>query len=386
MYLSEKHPEEKKPLEIYIHIPFCVKKCDYCDFLSAPSCLEERTAYVNALCQEIQAAASEFGSRPVKTVFIGGGTPSILEPSLMEKVLTAFKEAFFLTEDAEFTLEANPGTLSEEKLKLYRSFGINRLSLGLQSTFEEDLKMLGRIHSYEDFRHSFSMARAVGFENINVDLISAIPGQTRERWSENLRRVAELNPEHISAYSLIVEEGTPFFERNLDLPDEEAEYEMYEDTGKILNAYGYEQYEISNYARAGLACRHNIGYWQREEYLGLGLGASSMVNGTRFSNTSDMTEYLKNAAHPSVIRKELQLLSKEEVMEEFMFLGLRMCEGISEKIFEQLFDEKLEKIYGDVLEKYERSGHLLHENEMWKFSREGIHVSNWILADFLISE
>lgn len=383
MNQAEKNPGGEKLLEIYIHIPFCVKKCDYCDFLSGPSCLKEREAYVKALCEEMTAAAAEVKKRTVTTVFIGGGTPSVLEENLMEQILCTLNREYTLAEDVEFTIESNPGTLNMEKLKLYRKYGINRLSLGLQSVFDDDLKMLGRIHSFYDFETSFRMAREAGFWNINVDLMSAIPGQSEERWRENLRRVAEFEPEHISAYSLIIEEGTPFSERELDLPDEDTEYRMYEDTARILQEYGYQQYEISNYARKGLSCRHNIGYWKREEYLGLGLGASSFVHGMRFSNTTDRDWYQKNAHNLSVIREDIQILSKKEEMEEFMFLGLRMTEGISEKEFEQLFDEKLENIYGEVLWRYEKTGHLQKEKEMWKFSREGIHVSNWILADFL---
>jgi oxygen-independent coproporphyrinogen-3 oxidase len=283
----------------------------------------------------------------------------------------------------EFTIEANPGTLDQEKLQLYRQYGVNRLSLGLQSTFSDDLKMLGRIHSFEDFLKSFSLAREAGFTNINVDLMSAIPGQTKARWQENLRRVAELGPEHISAYSLIVEEGTPFYEQELDLPDEDTEYEMYEDTRRVLAGYGYAQYEISNYARQGAACRHNIGYWQRRDYLGLGLGAASLMDGRRFSNTCRMEEYLAGAGNPETLRREVQTLSTRDAMEEFMFLGLRMTEGVSEEKFRQQFHRELKEVYGDVLLRYETSGHLIHEGDTYRFSSEGIHVSNWILSDFL---
>lgn len=383
MKLSEKNSAGSKPLELYIHIPFCVKKCDYCDFLSATSSYENRKRYVEALCREITATAPDMQKRPIVTAFVGGGTPSILEEELMEKILIHLKKYFSFQKETEFTIESNPGTLTEEKLKLYLKYGINRLSLGLQSTFDEDLRMLGRIHDYQTFLSSFHLARKAGFQNINVDLMSAIPGQSKERWAENLRCVAELSPEHISAYSLIVEEGTPFYERDLDLPDEDAEYEMYEDTQKILNTYGYAQYEISNYAKPGRECQHNIGYWKREDYLGLGLGASSFVNGTRFSNTSDMEVYLDYTKILSKIRENVQRLDKKEEIEEFMFLGLRMTAGIAEKDFHFLFGEDLENVYGDVLHRYEKTGHLIHENGMWKFSRKGIHVSNWILADFL---
>ena len=261
------------PLELYVHIPFCVKKCDYCDFLSGPAAPQRQKAYIRALLSEIEAVSLGC-EREVVSVFIGGGTPSVLEPELITQVLDKLIQSFHITPDAEITIEANPGTLHTEKLKAYREHGVNRLSLGLQSPDEQELKALGRIHSYREFLESFHLAREAGFTNINVDLMSAIPGQSYEGWIQNLCTVAALGPEHISAYSLIVEEGTPFAQRTLDLPDEDTEYRMYEDTANVLGEYGYCQYEISNYARPGYACRHNIGYWKRMDYLGLGLGLS----------------------------------------------------------------------------------------------------------------
>lgn len=385
--INNKIFNKKELLELYLHIPFCVKKCDYCDFLSFPAGPDSKRAYVKALVNEIRATEEKIRLRPVSSVFIGGGTPSILEPELMSQILSALKECFTLLPDVEFTIEANPGTLTRDKLQSYRSYGINRLSLGLQSTFDEDLAMLGRIHTYAEFEESFRLAREAGFANINVDLISAIPGQTRASWMENLRRIADLEPEHISAYSLIIEEGTPFYDRyehqELELPDEDAEYEMYEDTLRYLKSRGYEQYEISNYARPGYACRHNVGYWQRSDYLGLGLGASSLISGTRFSNTSSMQEYLELSETPAKLRRDQEVLTPSEEMEEFMFLGLRMTEGVSEKEFRHCFGMDLSEVYGTVLEQYRKSGHLIHEDDRWRFSREGIHVSNWILSDFI---
>jgi oxygen-independent coproporphyrinogen-3 oxidase len=333
--------------------------------------------------KEMIAAADLVKGRPVATVFLGGGTPSVMEIPQMEQILHVVNREFSLLPDVEFTMEANPGTLDPDKLRLYRAYGVNRLSLGLQSACEEELKMLGRIHTFEDFLDSYHLAREAGFTNINIDLMSAIPGQTRERWQENLRCVAALNPEHISAYSLIVEEGTPFYERELDLPDEDTEYEMYEDTGRILGEYGYRQYEISNYAREGFACRHNEGYWTGVEYLGLGLGAASLLDGRRFSNTRVMEEYLKDAQNPWLLHREEQVLSERDKMEEFMFLGLRMSAGVSETEFYRRFQRPLMEVYGDILLRYERTGHLLHQGGRWRFSTRGIHVSNWILADFV---
>lgn len=373
------------PLELYVHIPFCVRKCQYCDFLSGPSDEETKDRYIEALLKEIRAA-EHTEDYEIVSVFIGGGTPSALKAEAIASIMRTLQEQFFFCEDAEVTIEANPGTVDLEKLTIYRNVGINRLSLGLQSTDAEELKLLGRIHSYEEFLKSYEWAREAGFSNINIDLMFAIPGQTGEAWRQHLYQVAELNPEHISAYSLIIEEGTPFAEQNLDLPDEDTEYQMYEDTAEILERYGYRQYEISNYAKQGYMCRHNAGYWQRREYLGFGLGASSLYRGMRFSNTHQMQEYLKESRNPDQIRKDVTVLSRNEQIEEFMFLGLRMTEGISEKKFEENFDVRLMDVYGDILQKYEETGFMEHIETKWRLTRKGIHVSNHILADFLLDE
>ena len=373
------------PLELYVHIPFCVRKCQYCDFLSGPSDEETKDRYIEALLKEIRAA-EHTENYEIVSVFIGGGTPSALKAEAIASIMRTLQEQFFFCEDAEVTIEANPGTVDLEKLTIYRNVGINRLSLGLQSTDAEELKLLGRIHSYEEFLKSYEWAREAGFSNINIDLMFAIPGQTGEAWRQHLYQVAELNPEHISAYSLIIEEGTPFAEQNLDLPDEDTEYQMYEDTAEILERYGYRQYEISNYAKQGYMCRHNAGYWQRREYLGFGLGASSLYGGMRFSNTHQMQEYLKESRNPDQIRKDVTVLSRNEQIEEFMFLGLRMTEGISEKKFEENFNVRLMDIYGDILQKYEETGFMEHMETKWRLTRKGIHVSNHILADFLLDE
>lgn len=368
--------------ELYIHIPFCVRKCAYCDFLSAPGSEKAKTSYTEALLREIGAVKTE--KREVSSIFVGGGTPSALSPSLMGDIFEKIHKSFSVAPDAEITIEANPGTLSKEKLFLYRNVGINRLSLGLQSPEAEELKSLGRIHTYEEFLESFSLAREAGFQNINVDLMCALPDQTYEGWVGNLRKVAALHPEHISAYSLIIEEGTPFAKRKLNLPDEDTEYRMYEDTAGILSEYGYEQYEISNYAKKGLACRHNIGYWKRKEYLGLGLGAASLWGNQRFSNTSDFSTYLNNSGCPEKIREDRETLSLEAEMSEFMFLGLRMTKGVSKAEFLECFGVPLESVYGKVVDKYKNVG-LLEDKEGRIFlTRAGIHVSNGVMAEFLL--
>ena len=378
-----KNRKENSPMEIYIHIPFCIRKCDYCDFLSGPSGPEEQADYVQALLREIQAVEEGEG-RSVSSIFIGGGTPSVLDERLLGDILREIRNRFKMEEDAEITIEVNPGTANIGKLQAYRELGINRLSIGLQSPEDRELKILGRIHNYGQFLETYQEARTVGFDNINIDLMSAIPDQTYEGWVKNLRTVAELEPEHISAYSLIVEEGTPFAARKLNLPDEDTEYNMYEATAQILKEYGFEQYEISNYARKGRKCRHNVGYWTRQDYLGFGLGASSLYGKERFANTADMKKYLENSKNPEKIREKEPSLTREDEMAEFMFLGLRMTKGISKADFQRCFGCTIESVYGEVLEKYESMELLLEKDGRIFLSREGIHVSNSIMAEFLL--
>lgn len=375
---------KKASMELYIHIPFCAKKCDYCDFLSGLAGSEQQKAYTEALLAEI-SAVEEGKGRSVSSVFIGGGTPSLLDESFIERILDKINEKFHIEKDAEITMEANPGTLQkEEKARVYRSAGINRLSLGLQSADDKELKTLGRIHTFRQFLETYDLARKAGFDNINVDLMSAIPDQTCEGWIRNLRTVASLSPEHISAYSLIVEEGTPFAGRELNLPDEDAEYQMYEDTAAVLGEYGYEQYEISNYAKKNFECRHNVGYWKRTDYLGLGLGSASLWGDYRFSNTRSMEKYLKYSAFPEKIRNFEPVLTQKDKMAEFMFLGLRMTKGIEKREFEEDFGYPVEQIYGDVIRKYTDMELLDEKNGRIFLTRKGIHVSNGVMAEFLL--
>lgn len=378
-----KNRKENSPMEIYIHIPFCIRKCDYCDFLSGPSGPKEQADYVQALLREIQAAEEGEG-RSVSSIFIGGGTPSVLDERLLGDILREIRNRFKMKEDAEITIEVNPGTANIGKLQAYREMGINRLSIGLQSPEDRELKILGRIHNYGQFLETYQEARTVGFDNINIDLMSAIPDQTYEGWVKNLRTVAELEPEHISAYSLIVEEGTPFAARKLNLPDEDTEYNMYEATAQILKEYGFEQYEISNYARKGRECRHNVGYWTRQDYLGFGLGAASLYGNLRFANTAGWNRYLENSSDPEQIREKEPVLTTEDEMAEFMFLGLRMTRGIARTDFARTFGCPVEKIYGEVLDRYMAMGMLQEKEDRIFLTRPGIHVSNQIMAEFLL--
>ena len=375
--------KKRKPLELYVHIPFCIRKCAYCDFVSGPGTKAMQKEYEEALLAEIDAA-EETAESEVISVFFGGGTPSAVDAGMLARVMEKLRSKYVFSEDAEITLEANPGTLDAEKLKCYRKSGFNRISIGCQSVHDEELKRLGRIHTFAEFQESFALARDAGFANINVDLMSGLPEQSEEKWEESLRTIAELSPEHISAYSLIVEPGTPFAEQKLDLPDEDTEREMYARTAEILAEYGFFQYEISNYARKGRECRHNVGYWTRQDYLGFGLGASSLYGKERFANTADMKKYLESSKNPEKIREKEPSLTREDEMAEFMFLGLRMTKGISKADFQRCFGCTIESVYGEVLEKYESMELLLEKDGRIFLSREGIHVSNSIMAEFLL--
>ena len=378
----------KKELEIYIHIPFCVKKCAYCDFLSGPQDRDTIEKYVDKLVEEIgvQKPAT------VSSIFLGGGTPSILEPSQIFKIFKVLNCTFKIEKDAEITIEANPGTVTVEKLEAYKQCGINRISFGLQSTNNEELKLLGRIHTYEEFLESYQLARACGFENINVDLISAIPKQTVASWEETLKKVIALEPEHISAYSLIVEEGTPFAKvygegcpGEHDLPCEEEERAIYYRTEELLERAGYHRYEISNYAKAGKECRHNLGYWERKEYLGIGLGAASLVNNVRYKNTDDLLYYMEHSSDLSAIQENVEKLSLQEQMEEFMFLGLRKTEGVSVTEFKNTFGKTMEECYGEQIQKLKEQGLLEQKDGRLMLTRPGIDVSNYVFGEFLIA-
>lgn len=375
------------PLELYIHIPFCVRKCAYCDFLSYAAGRDLQRAYVEALLQEISSRGKRENVRgkSIVSIFFGGGTPSILPAEWICEILNAVREAFSLEADAEITLEANPGTVDAEKLRMYRAAGINRLSFGCQSTLDEELRMLGRIHSWSEFLESYSLAREAGFTNINVDLMSGLPGQSAVSWEKSLRRIAELKPEHISAYSLILEEGTPMYEMQDQyvFPEEEEERFMYERTREVLEEYGFSQYEISNYSLPGRECRHNLGYWTGTEYLGLGLGAASLLENRRFSNTADRDRYLEYCTEPEKLEEAEEILTLEDRMGERMILGLRLIAGVSASEFEKDFGRSLTEQYGPMIQKYETWNLLAWEGDRLHLTREGISVSNQVMAEFL---
>lgn len=373
-------------MELYLHMPFCVRKCAYCDFLSFPTDQETQNLYTRRLREDIDAMGKKYGDIPVDTIFIGGGTPSVPDSALIVGIMEHVRKAFHVAEGAEISMEANPGTVTREKLTDYRRAGINRLSFGLQSANDRELKLLGRIHTWAEFLESFHLARECGFTNINIDLMSALPGQTRESWKDTLKRVTDLNPEHISAYSLIIEDGTPFGEkygseegRKL-LPDEDSEREMYHETKRFLRDCGYERYEISNYAKPGRACRHNIGYWTGLPYLGLGLGASSYMDGCRFAVNSDMKQYLEEK--PGMFM-DVEKLTKKDMEEEFFYVGLRMTAGVSLPEFERRFGVSAKDVYPGLMEMFVEEKAAVFQGDRFVLTDYGLDVSNYIMAQFL---
>lgn len=459
--------------ELYIHIPFCVRKCKYCDFLSAPADAQVQNAYMEALLEEVRESADDIGVpalrengrgtwenavRPgqdkVTSIYIGGGTPSVVDPVWMEKLMACIREHYRVAEQAEITIEVNPGTVTRESLMRYRHAGINRLSIGCQSTDDKELARIGRIHTFAQFRDTYRWARETGFTNVNVDLMNALPGQIMADVERNLERILGLDPgpEHLSVYSLIVEEGTPFYRmwengefeaKGMELPDEEQERAMYWRTAELLRSYGYAHYEISNFAKPGYESRHNSGYWQRRDYLGFGLGAASLYENTRFSNTGNLHEYLsywgnrraeaawargaaktEKAASERVapgseetagyrsdrrnerteeqdierIRVQMEALSVQDAMEETMFLGLRMAEGVSAAAFRERFGCGPETVYGEELRESIQEG-LLERKESaaggengkgisegdvrYVLTKRGVDVSNYVMAKFL---
>lgn len=379
----------KKELELYIHIPFCVKKCVYCDFLSAPSDEKTRKEYVEALLKEIEGRASFYKDYEVTAIFIGGGTPSILDGEDIEKILSTIRVCFDVIHTAEITIECNPGTIDEKKLLCYKQAGINRISFGLQAVTDQELRMLGRIHNYQVFLEGYQLATSLGYQNINVDLMSGIPGQSLAMWQNTLQTIMKLEPRpsHISVYSLILEEGTPLYrkvsEGELKLVSEEEDREIYHCTNGLLENFGYHQYEISNYAMDGFECQHNLGYWRRKEYLGLGIGAASLVSETRFQNDSQLEKYIIDPLNQQI---SVEKLSLKEQMEEFIFLGLRTIQGISKQAFREAFQSELSEVFEGAIEKHIRNGLLCwDEDEEWlRLTRKGLDLLDYITLDFML--
>ena len=399
-------------ISLYIHIPFCVKKCAYCDFLSFAASEAYKESYIRPLCREIEFAASYSdvcnADNTVYTIFFGGGTPSVLTLEQLDRIMCTIRDGYTIADDAEISLECNPGTVDAAFLKGIRSIGFNRLSMGLQSSVDSELKTLGRIHTYQDFLYTYTGARQAGFDNINIDIMSAIPGQTMKSYHKTLTNVVNIDPEHVSAYSLIIEEGTKFHEiyacddgvTNTQcnersgvkepLPDEDTERGMYYMTEEILGGAGYKHYEISNYAKRGYECRHNNIYWMGGEYIGFGPGAASYFLGHRYKNTPDMSEYMEHAGNcksyegmKSIWEEDIYIDTAAK-MEEYMYLGLRRMDGVSAAGWREQFDCDIRDVYGEVLDRLSEDGLISMADSTIRLTKRGIDVSNVVLANFLL--
>ena len=375
---------------LYLHFPFCWKKCAYCDFLSAPADEDTKKLYAAAIIREIRGYAKTLEGRTVTSVYLGGGTPSLMPAGALRDIFRVLCDTFDIAPDAEITMEMNPGTVNERIAAVAYDY-VNRVSLGVQSAVDPELKALGRIHTRAEAEKSFRMLRDHGARNISVDLMTGIPLQTPESLGETLKFVLDLNPEHVSCYSLIVEEGTKFHRLQeagrLELPDEETERLLVHTARETLEAAGFLQYEISNFAKEGFECRHNIRYWRRGDYIGFGIGAASLFQHTRWRNSRNLRRYLSDSADPGRIVREMEQLSLKDEVEEFMFLGLRTRQGVSSEVFRETFSLELGDIYGEKIGEFTRQG-LLEPfgDDGIRLTVRGIDVSNIVMSAFLLDQ
>ena len=377
-------------LGLYIHIPFCARKCYYCDFISYAQKQDKIEAYFNALLKEIQQESKNINKEDVvTTIYIGGGTPSFVDAKYIAKIVETIKNNYMVEENAEVTIEVNPGTVDESKLKEYKKCGINRLSIGLQSTKNELLKEIGRIHTYEEFLNCYNSARNIGFNNVNVDLMLGLPNQTMKDMEESLNKVINLSPEHISLYSLIVEENTPIEkmlqEGVLKLPPEELERQMYWKTKEILEENNYKHYEISNFAKEGYESKHNSNCWKQKEYLGFGVAAHSYYKSKRYCNTNSIEEYCKNIENNNFKnnRTIFEEQSQEEKQKEFMLLGLRMLEGVNIQEFKNKFVNNPIYIFHGELEKLINEDLIEIDLNQIKLTNKGLDFANLVWEEFV---
>lgn len=371
---------------IYVHIPFCAKKCLYCDFISYENKGDLIEKYVNTLKQEIINYKND-NKYKISTIYIGGGTPSFINSKYIVQIIETIRNKFEIIKDAEITIEVNPGTLTEEKMYDYKNCGINRISIGLQSTDNNILKQIGRIHTYEQFIETYNSARKVGFENINIDLMLALPNQTLAILEDSVNKVTELNPEHISIYSLILEEGTPLYNLvengKLNLLDDEMEREMYWTTKKKLEERGYKHYEISNFAKQGYESRHNTDCWKQKEYIGFGAAAHSYVNNTRYSNTEDLCKYITNIIEGTNTKTIHEVQNKEEQMKEYMILGLRKIEGVQISEFKNKFIQNPLYVFMHELDKLVKEKLIEIDINAIKLTSKGLDLANIVWEEFV---
>lgn len=374
-------------LGLYVHVPFCAQKCYYCDFNSYKINSNQKRDYLINIEREMKFYKDEFKDKYFDTVFFGGGTPSILSVDELRKIVNNIYENFNIKENAEITIECNPGTINREKLKAMKNLGINRLSIGLQAVQNYHLKSIGRIHTYEEFEKNYYDAIEIGFNNINIDLMYALPNQKTQEWKDTLNKIVRLNPSHISAYSLILEEGTKLYDmyenKEFKLLDEDTDINMYNYTIETLKKYGYNQYEISNYAKENMECKHNIIYWECDHYLGLGPGASGFIGDRRYSNIEDICEYndciLQNI---KPVSEEIVLTSNDKI-EEFIFMGLRMNEGINLDIFKERFNRNFLDIYQEVINKLLKRDLIKLNGKNIYLTQKGREISNSVFIEFL---
>ena len=378
-----------KELGIYVHIPFCKQKCKYCDFVSFTNCEEKYENYFESIIKEIENKRLDTSNTVVSTIYIGGGTPSIVPPKFIEQIFNKIKTKFKLSENAEITIEINPGTVNIEKLQYYYNIGINRLSIGLQSADDRLLELIGRIHTYTEFKEAYTLARNIGFQNINVDLMIGLPTQSLEDVKKTLESIIEKNPEHISVYSLIVEEGTKMFDlisnNILQLPDEKIEREMYWFVKNTLEKNGYFQYEISNFSKKGYESHHNMNCWKQMEYIGYGVAAHSYFNNKRFSNINNIVEYIKNCEadniEKNIILNEEQ--DKTEQMKEYMLLGLRKIEGVNIEAFKNKFNENSTEIFKCEIDKLINENLIENVDGYIRLTSKGLDLANQVWMEFI---
>ncbi len=378
----------KPNLSLYLHIPFCRKKCSYCDFISAPQSEEVQTKYISALCKEIDAWKDYLLNHTISTIFIGGGTPGILSERNMN-ILFTHLSTLNISSNLEFSMECNPESVTREKLHCMKEFGVNRISIGLQSTHDDELALLGRCHSYKDFLYSYENIRAEGFQNTNIDLMFSLPNQTPERYLQSLKKIIALKPEHISAYSLIIEDNT-LLQKQIDegiyaLPSEDFYIDMYRQSIHLLRQNGYFQYEISNFSKPNFECKHNIVYWERQNYLGLGVSAASFIENRRFTNTSSIQEYQNHCTHSPDSILTASPISLEEEFEETIFLGLRMNKGLSLLKLKSDFPDFVNAVFFKTLESLESRNLMLRtSDDVISLTQKGIEISNQIFLELLM--
>ena len=377
-----------KSLSFYIHIPFCIKKCNYCDFVSYSNYESLFDLYINSLIYEIIKSKTYYLNYEIKSIFFGGGTPSIINSEYIRKILNTIFNNFTISNDIEITIEINPKTIDLKKLKVYKEININRLSFGVQAWQNNILSYLGRVHNIEDFVKNFYQAREIGFNNISVDIMFSLPNQTLQQWEETLKNIIDLNLEHISIYSLIIEKGTYFYklynEGLLNCCNEDLDREMYYLAKSMLEYNSYIHYEISNFAKDGFECYHNKVYWNCNEYIGYGLGAHSYFKNQRYHNTYDINKYLSLKNNFNIIKEDLENLSIEDMYAEYIFMGLRMMRGISKKEFFKKFNKNIYDIYKKEIE-YLKSFDLIYENnDSIILTNKGIDISNVVFEKFIV--